>query len=495
MEEISCITVRDLSKKIGDFTIVENINFSIERGKFVTLLGPSGCGKTTILRMLAGFEKPTSGKIFFYNEDITDKAPYQRPFNIVFQKYALFPHLNVFDNIAFGLRVKKKKIKNCDEIRYLTEKEIDQKVLKILKLIDLEELKYRSILSLSGGQQQRVAIARAIINEPDVLLLDEPLSALDLKFRKEMQLELKEMHRKLGITFVYVTHDQEEALSMSDQIIIFNDKKIQQIGTPTQIYNEPKNAFVADFIGESNIYSGKIIGEKEVNFLNWNWKCVDDFKLNENVDIVVRPEDVLLVGPRKTNLIGKIRDKFFKGMFYEYVIYVDKMEVLARDIRDLPVKSNVSIKILPENIHVMKKECDINTYYNAYIDDNNNVIIEKDLFLCDITQLYDGSYIDENGYLVVGDNKYNLVNAEVIVKIRLNDIEISDDINHGNICGKITNTIWKGEYYQVLVRSECGNDYIVDSEYYWNINDKVSIFVKKENVKIVLKNNISKYEC
>ncbi|MBP5301296.1 MAG: ABC transporter ATP-binding protein [Bacilli bacterium] len=494
----TCITVKNLSKKIDNLVIVEDINFTVQKGKFITFLGPSGCGKTTLLRMLAGFEKPTSGKIFFYDKDITNLEAYRRPFNIVFQKYALFPHLNVFDNIAFGLRVKKKKFKidnNTTIARYLTEAEINKKVLKILKLVDLKELKYRSISSLSGGQQQRVAIARAIINEPDVLLLDEPLSALDLKLRKEMQIELKEMHKKLGITFIYVTHDQEEALSMSDEIIVFNDKKIQQIGTPEQIYNEPKNVFVADFIGESNIYSAKVVGNKEVAFLNWNWKCVDDFPIDENVDVVVRPEDVILLGARKANLIGQIKDKFFKGMFYEYVVYVGKTEVIARNTSDLALNSNVSIKILPQNIHLMKKEHSINVYYNAHIFNNNSVIVSDDLFECDLTQLYDGSYIDNNGFLTTSNgNKYDLINAEVIIKIRLKDIEISDDINNDNIHGEVINAIWKGEYYQILIRSNSGNDYIVDSEYFWNVGDKVSIIVKKENVKIFLKNNISKYE-
>ena len=273
MEKI--IDLKNVSKSFDGTLVVDNLNLYIRKGEFVTLLGPSGCGKTTILRMIAGFEMPDTGLIELNGKNITDLPPNKRPINTVFQRYALFPHLNVYENIAYGLKLKRfkstyvdKNGKTVTKIDKLTKKEIDVKVEKALKMVDLEDFEKRTIDTLSGGQQQRIAIARAIVNEPEILLLDEPLGALDLKMRKEMQIELKEMHRKLGITFLYVTHDQEEALTMSDTIVVIKDGIIQQIGTPEDIYNEPKNTFVADFIGESNIFSGTIVGDKKVRFIN-----------------------------------------------------------------------------------------------------------------------------------------------------------------------------------------------------------------------------------
>lgn len=265
-----------------------------------------------------------------------------------------------------------------------------------LRIVDLEDLENRPIDTLSGGQQQRVAIAWAIVNKPIILLLDESLSALDTKLRKEM-------HEKLGITFIYVTHDQKEALTMSDTIIILKDGIIQQIGSPIQIYNEPKNAFVADFIGESNIYNATIIQKNKIRFLNWVWDCDNNFDINENVDVVIRHEDVILTKAMKDNLVGKIETKFFKGIHYEYIVTVGKMEIKVKDTCDLKINSNVSIKIKPENIQIMKKECELNVYYNEYINKNNNLIIgEGDEFDCDITQILKNSFVDENGFLVFG---------------------------------------------------------------------------------------------
>ena len=295
------IDLKNVNKSYGSVQVVDNFNLYIKKGEFVTFLGPSGCGKTTTLRMIAGFETVTSGEILLNGVDIKDIPPHKRPINTVFQRYALFPHLDVYDNVAFGLKLKKvpdgdkKDKKGNQKYRKLTKEEIDVKVTKALKIVDLEEFEWRDIQTLSGGQQQRVAIARAIVNEPEILLLDEPLGALDLKMRKEMQIELKEMHKKLGITFIYVTHDQEEALTMSDTIVVMKDGVIQQIGTPKDIYDEPKNAFVADFIGESNIYSGTIIDENHVSFLGNRFECVDKFPKNEKVDVVIRPEDIFLM--------------------------------------------------------------------------------------------------------------------------------------------------------------------------------------------------------
>ena len=282
----------NVNKSFNDSVVVENFNLYVNKGEFITFLGPSGCGKTTTLRMIAGLEIPTSGEILLNGENIANLPPYKRPLNTVFQRYALFSHLDVYDNIAYGLKLKKipytvnKNGENVVKYRKYTREEINEKVKKALKIVDLESFEKRDVSTLSGGQQQRVAIARAIVNEPEILLLDEPLGALDLKMRKEMQLELKEMHKKLGITFIYVTHDQEEALTMSDTIVVMKDGQIQQIGTPMDIYNEPKNAFVADFIGESNIYVGTMIGAKKIRFLGANWDCVDDFPINEKVDVM-----------------------------------------------------------------------------------------------------------------------------------------------------------------------------------------------------------------
>ena len=337
-KEEKIIELIGVEKTFDGQTAVENLNLYVRKGEFITLLGPSGCGKSTTLRMIAGFEMPSQGKILLNGKDITDLPPYERPINTVFQRYALFPHLNVYDNIAFGLKLKRfrnvyegKDGKKVVKIQKLSKEVIDAKVSKVLKLVDLEEFEKRDVTTLSGGQQQRIAIARAIVNEPEILLLDEPLGALDLKMRKDMQLELKAMHDKLGITFIYVTHDQEEALTMSDTIVVMKDGAIQQIGTPKDIYNEPKNAFVADFIGESNIFSGTMAGEKKVRFINRNFDCVDDFPKNDKVDVVVRPEDVFLVDEGKGQVDGVITSSIFKGVHYEMTFVVGKTEIVVQD--------------------------------------------------------------------------------------------------------------------------------------------------------------------
>lgn len=501
MEENYIIELDHVSKSFGETLIVHDTSLKIKKGEFVTFLGPSGCGKTTTLRMISGFEMPTKGRVLLNGKDITKLPPYKRPINTVFQRYALFPHLDVYDNVAFGLKLKKVPVKvtkrNGKEVikmKHLDPKIIDQKVARALKIVDLEDLEDRSIDTLSGGQQQRVAIARAIVNEPEILLLDEPLGALDLKMRKEMQVELKEMHKKLGITFIYVTHDQEEALTMSDTIVVMKKGEVQQIGNPTQIYNEPKNAFVADFIGESNIYSATMVDVKKVRFLGWTWDCVDDFEINENVDVVVRPEDVQLLGPRTTNLIGTIKSKVFKGMHYEYTIMVGKAELQARDTRDLKVDSHVSIKIDPQNIQIMKKAININAFYDAEITKNNRVSISGDEFDCDISTLLPESKVDDEGYLVKNNVRYNLTDAPVAVEIAIGAIDLSDDLSLSDVHGVVVNSIWKGEHYQVLIRSANYEDYVVNSLYSWNVNDIVSIIVKKEDIQLRLKGDLSKYE-
>ncbi|MBC8632610.1 ABC transporter ATP-binding protein [[Eubacterium] tenue] len=339
------IELRNLSKRYGDNQVLDNLSLDIKKNEFLTLLGPSGCGKTTTLKIIAGFEYADEGKVLFEEHDITDIPPYERQINTVFQKYALFPHMNIYENIAFGLKIKK-----------MPKDEIDKKVKEMLKLVALEGFENRQVESLSGGQQQRVAIARALVNEPKVLLLDEPLGALDLKLRKEMQIELKKIQKKLGITFIFVTHDQEEALTMSDKIIVMNKGKIQQMGTPQDIYNEPENAFVARFIGESNIFDGVMIDDYLVEFCSKKFKCVDkDFEKNENIEVVIRPEDIKMVEPEKGMLKGKVTSVLFKGVHYEIEVNEDGRKWILHNTQSAQVGSDLGLDIYPEDIHIMRK--------------------------------------------------------------------------------------------------------------------------------------------
>ena len=495
------IELIDLRREFEDGTVaVDNINLSIKKGEFITFLGPSGCGKTTTLRMIAGFDKPSSGKILLNGKDISDLPPNKRPINTVFQRYALFPHLNVYDNVAFGLKLKKIKVTyenqsgdRFTKIEKLQKWEISEKVEKALKMVDLEGFEKRSVSTLSGGQQQRVAIARAIVNEPEILLLDEPLGALDLKMRKDMQLELKEMHKKLGITFIYVTHDQEEALTMSDTVVVMKDGLIQQTGTPMDIYNEPKNSFVADFIGESNIFSGTMVGDKQVKFIGYNFDCVDDFPKNEKVDVVVRPEDVFLMDEDKGQVKGKIISSIFKGVHYEMVMKVGKTEVVIQDTIERKVGESVSIFIKPNDIHIMAKEFSSNKY-DGYITKRNTVCFGDGEFDCDVTQLYPGSILDEEGYLVTSNgDKIDLTDVDVNVEVGLKDIEINDDQDLGGAVGNIISIIYKGDHYQLIVRTdENEEDFVFDTEDTWNENDRVSVIIPKEKIKLTLKEEVKR---
>ena len=339
------IELKNLSKRYDDNQVLDNLSLDIKKNEFLTLLGPSGCGKTTTLKIIAGFEYADEGKVLFEERDITDIPPHERQINTVFQKYALFPHMNIYENIAFGLKIKK-----------LPKDEIDKKVKEMLKLVALEGFERRQVESLSGGQQQRVAIARALVNEPKVLLLDEPLGALDLKLRKEMQMELKKIQKKLGITFVFVTHDQEEALTMSDKIIVMNKGKIQQMGTPQDIYNEPENSFVARFIGESNIFDGIMLEDYLVEFCGKKFKCVDkDFEKNENIEVVIRPEDVKMVELEKGMLKGKVTSVLFKGVHYEIEVNENGRMWILHNTQSAQVGSELGLDIYPEDIHIMRK--------------------------------------------------------------------------------------------------------------------------------------------
>ena len=356
VQETRLIEIKDVCKSFGDTEILHNINLYIRKCEFVTLLGPSGCGKTTLLRLLGGFETPTSGQIFFDGADVAGLPPYKRRINTVFQKYALFSHLNVYDNIAFGLNLKAPEAFGVKS-RAQKKEEIQRRVERMLRLVKMEGYEKRSVNSLSGGQQQRIAIARALVNEPEVLLLDEPLGALDLKLRKEMQVELKSMQQQLGITFIYVTHDQEEALTMSDTVAVMNGGRIQQIGDPKRIYDEPKNAFVADFIGESNIIPGVMLQDDLVEMLGVEFQCVDEgFGKNEPVDVVVRPEDVMIVGEDVGMLTGTVESVLFKGVHYEMMIDTGSMRWKVHSTSMQPVGSRVGLTIVPFNIHIMRKE-------------------------------------------------------------------------------------------------------------------------------------------
>ncbi|ONI41487.1 spermidine/putrescine ABC transporter ATP-binding protein [Candidatus Epulonipiscium fishelsonii] len=340
------VDIIDLTKTFEDgVSVLKDINLSIKKNEFLTLLGPSGCGKTTLLRILGGFAEPTEGKVLFEGKNVVGTPPYKRRVNTVFQKYALFPHLNVAENIAFGLNIKKK------EKSYIKEK-----VSEMLELVNLEGFEGRKVDSLSGGQQQRIAIARALVNEPEVLLLDEPLGALDLKLRKGMQTELKKIQQKLGITFIFVTHDQEEALTMSDTIVVMKDGNIQQIGSPVDIYNEPENAFIADFIGESNILEGNMLKDGLVRFNNKEFVCVDKgFKLNEAVDVVIRPEDLQIVKKEKGMMEGIVENIMFRGVHYEMEVKTDYFKFIVHSTDIAPTGQPIGLRLDPEDIHVMHK--------------------------------------------------------------------------------------------------------------------------------------------
>ena len=345
VEQEHLIDLKNISKEFDGVTVLDNINLYIRKKEFVTLLGPSGCGKTTTLRIIGGFETPTTGEVLFEGRDIAQLPPYKRRVNTVFQKYALFPHLNVFDNIAFGLKLKK-----------VPKAEISRRVEAMLELVNLRGYGKRHVDALSGGQQQRVAIARALVNEPEVLLLDEPLGALDLKLRKEMQLELKRLQREMNITFIYVTHDQEEALTMSDTVVVMNKGNIQQIGSPQDIYNEPRNAFVAKFIGDSNIVDGVMHKDFLVSFSGVDFPCVDrGFAREQSVQVVVRPEDIEVVSPVEGQLVGVVNDVIFKGVHFEIIVDIGGFKWMIQTTDYQAEGSRIGLFIEPDAIHIMKK--------------------------------------------------------------------------------------------------------------------------------------------
>jgi spermidine/putrescine transport system ATP-binding protein len=471
------IELRHISRTFDDgFKVVEDFNLTIQRGEFVTFLGPSGCGKTTTLRMIAGFDSPSEGELLLNGEDIRDLPPNKRPINTVFQRYALFPHLNIFDNIAFGLKLKK-----------MPRADIEKKVKKALEMVDLEGFENRKISTLSGGQQQRIAIARAIVNEPEILLLDEPLGALDLKMRKEMQLELKSMHEKLGITFIYVTHDQEEALTMSDKIVVMSEGRIQQVGTPEDIYNEPKNAFVADFIGDSNIFGGIMTGKYKVRFCGAEFECVDDVEHGTMIDAVVRPEDIIVTTPEKGAIKGRVTSVVFKGVHYEITVVSGKYEIVVQSTRKAELNSIVGLNIEPEGIHIMKAENIENRIETGVTKDYSLKFLNGELE-CDVARLIPGAVKNADGVIVDSHgDEIDIDKIKIIVSVKPDDIEMSDDISAGIMKGHIINLIYKGDHYSYVVRTDDDEDFIVHDEDLWNMDDYVSLIIPKERFSFALK--------
>lgn len=365
MEKQNIIDLKNIRVMFDDEQVLDGLNLSIRDKEFITLLGPSGCGKTTTLRIIAGFLEPDEGEIVFEGKKLNGVPAFKRQVNTIFQRYALFPHLNVYENIAFGLRIKKQK-----------EAEIKKSVKEMLKLVNLEGFEKRRVTTLSGGQQQRVAIARAIANQPKVLLLDEPLAALDLKLRKDMQKELRNIQRKLGITFIFVTHDQEEALTLSDRVVVMDKGRIQQVGTPQDIYNEPQNAFVADFIGESNILDGTMIKDFYVNFSGNNFECLDKgFEENEQVDVVVRPEDVDIVDISSGMLKGLVTSVDFLGVHYEIIVDIGGFKWMIQTTEEHKVEEEVGLYIEPDAIHIMKKSEYSGLYgdYSSYSEEMDHL--------------------------------------------------------------------------------------------------------------------------
>lgn len=453
------IEIGHISKWFGDKQVLNDVSLFVKKGEFVTILGPSGCGKTTLLRILSGLTSATSGMVRMNGQDITMIPPHKRPTNTVFQRYALFPHLNVFDNIAFGLKLKK-----------MASDEIEHQVRRVLKIVGLTDYEERDVESLSGGQQQRVAIARAIVNKPQVLLLDEPLAALDLKMRQDMQMELKQMHKQLGITFIYVTHDQEEALTLSDTIVVMNKGIVQQIGTPTDIYNEPVNAFVADFIGNSNILNGIMVEDCHIKTMYQDFECVDKgFKPNEHVDVVIRPEDIYIMQHNDSAQInGVVQSCLFKGVHYEMTVLTEKgYELLVQDYNPFETGTEVSLIIKPFDFHVMHKNYIRNLFINGVIEDDTHVSFLGGVFLCQPHGLEAGT--------------------EVTVDVDYRNIELMDYTDEGAAAGTVTYILYKGDHYQLTVTADTGEEITVHTDEQWDNGDIVGIRILPENIGITPK--------
>ena len=452
-----CLELKEIKKSFSkEETVLKEISLSIDKGEFITLLGSSGCGKTTTLRIIAGLETPDSGRVFLDGRDVTGLAPEARDVNTVFQNYALFPHMTVADNIGYGLKLKK-----------TPKQTIEKKVKAALKMVGMTDYEYRDVDSLSGGQQQRVAIARAIVNEPEVLLLDEPLAALDLKMRKDMQMELKEMHKSLGITFVYVTHDQEEALTLSDTIVVMSEGKIQQIGTPIDIYNEPINAFVADFIGESNILNGTMIHDKLVRFCGTEFECVDEgFGENVPVDVVIRPEDLYIFPVSEmAQLVGVVETSIFKGVHYEMTVLCGGYEFLVQDYHHFEVGAEVGLLVKPFDIHIMKKERVCNTFEGKLLDATHVEFLGCNFECVPV----EGIAFDTN----------------VKVEVDFEKVILQDNEEDGTLTGEVKFILYKGDHYHLTVLSDWDENVFVDTNDVWDDGDRVGITIPPDAIRIV----------
>ena len=464
-----------ITKSYGDKVILDDMNLFMNENRFLTLLGPSGCGKTTTLRIIGGFETPDKGKVIFDGKDITSMPPNERNLNTVFQKYALFTHMNIEENIAFGLKIKNK-----------SKSYIKDKIKYALKLVNLDGFEKRMPDSLSGGQQQRIAIARAIVNEPKVLLLDEPLGALDLKMRQDMQYELIRLKNELGITFIYVTHDQEEALTMSDTIVVMNQGYIQQIGTPEDIYNEPQNAFVADFIGESNIFKGIMTGHMKVRFCGGEFIGMDDVPEGTLVDVVVRPEDVIITKPEDGIIEGEVVSVIFKGMHYEVTVESGKYEMVIRTTKCYSVGERIGMKLEPDGIHIMLAE-DHTTSFVTNINSDYTLDFNGKVINCDLTKVIPKSSMKDNVLVDENNEAVDTDKLKVMVSIQPYDIRMSDNVDEGLVSGHIINLIYKGDHYSYVIRTEYGHDLIVDDEYLWNMDDAVGLVMPEDKMKFQLK--------
>ena len=456
MENNRLIELKNVSKEFDGELALNDVSLYVRDGEFLTLLGPSGCGKTTLLRIIAGFTVPTSGKVIMAGEDMSRVPPHKRKVNTVFQKYALFPHLNVFDNVAFGLKIKK-----------TPKADIAERVEKMLELVNLKGYGKRYIDQLSGGQQQRVAIARALVNEPKVLLLDEPLGALDLKLRKEMQVELKRMQQQLGITFIYVTHDQEEALTMSDTIVVMRDGVIQQIGTPTDIYNEPKNPFVADFIGESNIVPALMLDDYKVRMRGNIFACVDKgFGKNKEVDAVIRPEDIDIVAPDEARIKGTVASVVFMGVHYEVCVDCGGYEWVVHTTDAAYVGQRVGISIPADAIHIMKKTRS-NNIFDAEVWPSEGMV-----------------YIDGIGFECEGLDEYE--NKDIaLAEISPESVRLAAP-QDAKLTGSVKVCMFMGTHYEITVSCE-ENDWIAHSNDFMEDGEEVGILVDAANIRLTKK--------
>ena len=448
------IEVNHVSKRFEDGKLVlDDVSLQVKKGEFVTILGPSGCGKTTLLRCIAGFQVASEGDILLKGEDITQTPPHKRPVNTVFQKYALFPHLNVYDNVAFGLKLKK-----------LDSDSITKRVKQALKTVGMSDYEFRDVDSLSGGQQQRVAIARAIVNRPEVLLLDEPLAALDLKMRKDMQLELKEMHKKLGITFIYVTHDQEEALTLSDRVVVMREGKIQQIGTPTDIYNEPQNCFVADFIGESNILSGTMIRDKRVQFCDQEFDCIDEgFGENNPVDVVIRPEDIYIwrkEDEKRGRIVGQedddAEDRVPKGKFTKWYGVVDSC-IFKGVHYEMTVQTENGYEFMVQD-------------YHEFLPGTEVGMLVKPRFIGADWEVSEGQLKSFSP----GDK------VEVLVPFR--SVDLQDHEDEGVVSGEVHFILFKGNHYHLTIRTDDDYDIYVNTNDVWDDGDRVGIEISSKDI-------------